>query len=500
MRLVPARLFAFLVAFFVAMSLLAPDLALAQAARKSVTQLTAAELMSLRRGVATMMARNSAPRTSADFRRSWIYWANMHGHFGTDCRGPITGAGMAGVTVWTASNSAETATWCKCEHGTDQFLTWHRMYLYYFERVLQQASGDPNLRLPYWDYGTDPVLPAAFRATTYVNQAGQTVPNPLRVTARRAALNSGTSGLAASTTSTSNAMAATNFSTFRARLESAPHGAVHCSIASGGCPTGLMGAVPAAALDPIFYLHHANIDRLYECWLRVNPSGRLPTSAAILDKTYSFIDADGALKQRRVRDMLTLSQLGYSYTAGSGCPGAPAVAANTEVAQMSPTELGRGVTSVPLTMEGAPAAAQGAPEGTSRKAAPGTAARPATVVIDGLEATEVPGVLFNVYLGNRAGERALIGVIDFFGFDGGGTGGGGMGGTSGAHAGHGDHGRRFEFDATAAVAALGLSSTRKPELIFEPTTGLDDSTVAQAMASVPAETKVTFRRAWLRVD
>ena len=102
-----------------------------------------------------MKSRNTAGRTSAKFRRSWIYWANMHGHFGDDCRGPIVGNGMEGVQLWTASNAQEAATWCTCEHNTNQFLTWHRMYLYYFEQVLRQAANDPTLTLPYWDEATD---------------------------------------------------------------------------------------------------------------------------------------------------------------------------------------------------------------------------------------------------------------------------------------------------------------------------------------------------------
>ncbi len=83
----------------------------------------------------------------------------MHAHFGDDCRGPITGGGMTGVRTWTASNASEDATWCACEHDTPQFLTWHRMFLWYFERVLRQASGDRSLTLPYWDYATAPRLP-----------------------------------------------------------------------------------------------------------------------------------------------------------------------------------------------------------------------------------------------------------------------------------------------------------------------------------------------------
>ena len=47
--------------------------------------------------------------------------------------------------------------------------------------MLQVSAGDPNLRLPYWDYDNPAQLamPAEFTTPTYVNDAGQTVPNPL---------------------------------------------------------------------------------------------------------------------------------------------------------------------------------------------------------------------------------------------------------------------------------------------------------------------------------
>ena len=56
---------------------LVPTGARAADQRKSVTDLSAKELMSLRRGVAVMMARNSAPPGSADYLRSWIYWLSL---------------------------------------------------------------------------------------------------------------------------------------------------------------------------------------------------------------------------------------------------------------------------------------------------------------------------------------------------------------------------------------------------------------------------------------
>ena len=40
------------------------------------------------------------------------------------------------------------------------------------------------------------------------------------------------------------------------------------------------------------------------------------------------------------------------------------------------------------------------------------------VTIEGVNAAVVPGVLYNVYLANDAGQRAQIGVINFFGFGG----------------------------------------------------------------------------------
>ena len=464
------------------LSVAASEPASAQTVRKSITAYTPAELMSLRRGVATMMSRNSAPRGSADFRRSWIYWANMHSHFGAGCGGAISGNGMTGVTLWTASNPNETATWCKCEHHTPQFLTWHRMLLFYFERVLRQASGDPNLTLPYWDYATDRQIPPAFRDTTYVNENGATVPNPLRVEARRVQYNNGSAGLGNGVVQHfERDELPPPTSSFAPGSRSTPHGGVHCTLTQGGCGNGLMGKQEVAALDPIFYLHHAGIDRLYDCWLKVNENGRLPTGSTILNRTYAFVDADGSVVTRRVRDMLRTSQLGnYSYTAGAGCPAASPLAMVAE----GPTELERGVTDVTI---GAEAPAGMSAEEAAAQFAP--AARPAIVRINGVKAEQTPGVLYNVYLANPRGDRELIGLIDFFAT-----------GETGepAHAAHGGGGGRdFEFDATDAVQVLGLERNSRFRLIFEPTTGLDTSTPEEAAEEITPGAHVTFRRAWL---
>ena len=121
-------------------SLLSDDLAFAAVptVRKDIDSLTAAELTSLRNGISVMKSRPITNRTS------WLYQANIHGH-------PFGPASPA---------------WDTCQHGSFYFLSWHRMYLYFFERILRAASGDPNLTLPYWNYSKSMAaraLPLPFR-------------------------------------------------------------------------------------------------------------------------------------------------------------------------------------------------------------------------------------------------------------------------------------------------------------------------------------------------
>lgn len=468
-----------------------PGAVLAQ--RKSINALSAKELMSLRRGIAQMMSWNDSPRDSAEFRRSWVYWANMHAHFGPQCGGPVQGAGMADVQSFTAENPAENETWCRCEHGSEYFLTWHRMYLWYFERVLQAASGDPSLRLPYWDYASDPMLPAAYRDATYVDEAGNTVANPLRVGARRAALNDGTGALSPNVSSASAAMSSPTYDSFNSSIEQTPHGAVHCSLVEGSCPNGLMGAVPSSALDPIFYAHHTNIDRLYDCWLKGDEESRLPNDQTHLDNEFTFVDSDGSTAKRRVGDMLSLSQLGYSYASGADCPATVALAAAeritlaqsgpnsaanaADIELVGPTQLQRGVTTVKVELPSAQRERVASAEAT-----PGSRA---VIVLEGLQADTSPGVLYNVYLSDESGRREPIGVINFFNI---------TAPRADSHRAHAEGAESFTFDVTKALHLLTTNATARPSLVFEPTTGLADQSNSGATANPQANVRFASAR------
>jgi hypothetical protein len=268
-------------------------------------------------------------------------------------------------------------------------------------------------------------------------------------------------------------------------IEQTPHGAVHCAMVTGSCPNGLMGAIPASALDPIFYAHHTNIDRLYECWLSADEAGRLPTDPTELATEFTFIDADGSTAKRRVRDMLRLSQLGYSY---SNCPARPAMVAAAgvqRVAQASdeslesavagitlagPTRLAAGVTRVPINLP------ETQRERVTAEAAPSTDRR-ALIVIDGLKFDANPNTLYNVYLSDDTGRREPIGVISFFNF---------TAPRTGERAAHAAHSGEFKLDATRALQALAADPAATPSLIFEPTTGLTDPSPADAGSSAAA--------------
>ena len=190
--------------------------------------------------------------------------------------------------------------WNTCQHGTPWFWSWHRMYLYWFERIIRKMSGDPSWALPYWNYsspGERPV-PPMFRDTT----------SNLFTTNRNASINAG-SPLPASAVNYGPAFTLTNFFNAQNSIEGTPHGAVHVSVG------GWMGSVPTAAQDPIFYLHHSNIDRLWNLWLAQGGGRSDPTGdASWKSQSFLFYNENGAQVHMTSCDVLRAAQqLSYTY-------------------------------------------------------------------------------------------------------------------------------------------------------------------------------------------
>jgi tyrosinase len=229
--------------------------------------------------------------------------------------------------------------WSKCQHGSWFFLAWHRMYLCAFEAIIQHFLNDDQWSLPYW-YAIDPddeskaVLPPAFR--------DQSPGNDLFTTKRSVPANSGDpllSPLDPLTLSLLQALAAPVFHTDDGRasygggqrdtaayngrepglLEGVPHGTVHSLVGDDFVGNvvvrqGWMGSFATAALDPIFWLHHANIDRLWQVWLNADPSHVNPTGDHAWMRTkFSFPKPGGGTITWEIGDVLDTTVLGFEY-------------------------------------------------------------------------------------------------------------------------------------------------------------------------------------------
>lgn len=266
------------------------------AVRPNFNSLSSAKVAALERGVSEMQKRDSTNPTS------WSYQAAMHG----------------------TTRTPAMPEWNTCQHGSYFFLSWHRMYLYFFERILRGASGDPSLELPYWAYDPNNEesrrLPAPFRDTKSV----------LYVAQRKSAINGG-SAIPASTADSGNALryldytcnkpedyalsfggrkqVPSHFTNGYGRLESAPHNGVHVEVG------GWMSDPNTAAQDPIFWLHHANIDRLWNAWFQSGEANlNIQDDTTWRTTEFTFFDENGKACSLTGEDIVnSAGQLGYVY-------------------------------------------------------------------------------------------------------------------------------------------------------------------------------------------
>ena len=69
-----------------------------------------------------------------------------------------------------------------------------------------------------------------------------------------------------------------------------------------------------AAQDPIFWLHHGNIDRLWNHWIQQGGGRADPTDAAWLNTTFTFYDEAGHAVYLTGAEIIdTMTQLNYRY-------------------------------------------------------------------------------------------------------------------------------------------------------------------------------------------
>ena len=312
------------------------------------------------RGVAAMKARPLADATS------WRFYGAMHG-----IDPPLWQAlGYLSASDTMPGNDARKRFWQQCQHGTWYFLPWHRGYLIAFEANVRAAvvklGGPSDWALPYWNYFKDgqSQLPPAFASPDWPDGQGN---NPLFVPQRYGPDSDGNVfvpldqvNLNALTESEYTGVSSGGSPGFggvdtgfmhsgrvHGGVETQPHDWVH-GLVGGGDPQnpqmpGLMSDPDTAGLDPIFWLHHSNIDRLWEVW-RENPTSNVDPDDAnwikgpanVGERKFSMPMPDGTSWDYTPGDMSNLSQLGYTYDDLSAGVPAPQPAARLMRLGLSP--------------------------------------------------------------------------------------------------------------------------------------------------------------------
>ena len=288
------------------------------------------------RGIEAMRRRDNGPGDLQD-PLSWRFQAAIHG--------------LEGIP----RSVDHPKLWATCRHNSWFFLPWHRVYLRAFERIVQHHIGDETWSLPYWDY-TKPddessrILPEPFRAPQQgnqlhtserdpdVNDPDSPTPIPWQFATADDALKIGQFSLSGEHPEATFAGGVVDdvspVQSARGSLEGIPHGMVHGIV---GGESGLMSAFETAGLDPIFWLHHANIDRLWDVWIRLWGADALPGGDAWLGTKFKYFDLDGTKKELPIGDILASEELGYAYES-TDPPRHPAVMA--VVAEGRPVAVG----------------------------------------------------------------------------------------------------------------------------------------------------------------
>ena len=338
--------------------------------------------------------------------------------------------------VATAESSLATEMWNTCQAHSGQnanyFLPWHRMYVLFMERIIRHVSGNPDFALPYWNYTSDDpalrgVVPLQFRLPT------DPVYGCLYRPDRKTLANTGQpiqQGQPGDPMDISVSMAKTTYSTvnkvqgFCRSVDSGIHGRLHILVGT----SKNMGSVPYAGRDPLFLVHHANIDRLWASW---NANGGInPTTASWTKKAFVFADPLGQRVSSRLKDYLDMAALGYGYDLLVP----PSVVTTTSTLMMSmqsntSTQNNAAAEQVAKAYGGAelgakPVRVQLLPVAGTRRTRvlgldPAQPGKRSYVVVSDLHTWKQPDVLYHLYLTPTGSPTALnqdnyVGNINFF--------------------------------------------------------------------------------------
>ncbi|MNJ84945.1 Tyrosinase [compost metagenome] len=448
--------------------------------RKNVYQLPAGDT-TLEWYSKAVLAMKKKPSTDPT---SWNYQAAMHGF-------------NANLSFWQGSapwpgKTEQEQFWNQCQHGSWFFLPWHRMYLAYFEQIVAQTivdlGGPAGWALPFWDYSDTSNPNARTIPPAFTNPADAS--NGLWITGRQSnviparyvvltALNTipfTGDGIVSPLGFGGPKTAFSHSGRTHGQLESLPHDMVHVAIG------GAMGDPRTAALDPIFWLHHANIDRLWQVWLNEGGQRENPGETSWLNFNFEFHDSKGNKAEMDCEDVIDTRKVlsGYTY---QGVPaGVPLMERSAKLksavdfslpleviaATNEHYKLGASKTLIPLSLASKPKSRAGL------KAMSMSSNKPKTTFLhfENITGTGVPPI-HDVYLnlpdGSADKDAYYAGSLSFFGVE--------EASTPNTHqSGSGQH---YALDISSLINKLEGSSNWKDDeldISIEPTYQMDKDT------------------------
>ena len=302
------------------------------------TQLLAA----LRKGVRAMKARKPSDPLS------WFYQAAIHGV--TD--DAIKKAAAHDPNVGSVFKKRY---WNQCPHDGENsanFLPWHRGYTYHFENVLRMHTEEDRFSLPYWNYTekANRKFPREFgikHLDGNLNNSSDDNINPLYLAERDFYFTGYEHPFATGLPLVELTDSAVDISlpmgspvffgetereglaggiadedpSTRGLLESYPHDQIHRAVggiidsSTGEAAVGAMATPPTAAFDPIFPIHHSNIDRLWAVWscMPGKKWGKLPSDYWFNERPWFFYDVDGKVINEARKFYFDYRKLGIRF-------------------------------------------------------------------------------------------------------------------------------------------------------------------------------------------
>jgi tyrosinase len=333
---------------------------------------------------------------------------------------------LFGATSWRRALAEEMWNTCQSHSGQNynHFLPWHRMYVLYFEQIVRELSGRADFTLPYWNYTShDPakrgIVPREFRLR-YDSTWG-----PLYRGDRTTLANSGEpihKNEPTDVMDISSLMASESYSNistvngFCRNVDSGIHGRIHVLTGT----SANMGKISYAAQDPLFWVHHSNIDRLWASW---NANGGVnPTSGSWRDREFVFVDGLGQRITGRLRDFFDTNALGYSYDRLVGPDGREDGMSTFAAMSARPRTVGRNAERIGSGKSLELGARPARTVITIENGRPETALDPSGqkrtyLIVKDLHTWSQPETLFHLYLTARGGGPAreyYAGNIHFF--------------------------------------------------------------------------------------